>query len=167
MTDKLKQVIEREIVKLPIETQEAINAVDWGNITEQIGKEHLLDEIQLNDFQVQTLLILLGLRDAGFYETYIENEVGTTKAEVEKISEKVFEKIFDPIAKLVEENIRKNMTIKKASWEQNVDFIMSGGSYFAFITPTQNNSYQNTTEERTNTLIGSANMQTIKRKLID
>ena len=28
MTDKLKQVIEREIVKLPIETQEAINAVE-------------------------------------------------------------------------------------------------------------------------------------------
>ena len=59
------------------------------------------------------------------------------------------------------------MATKKSSWQQNLDFIMSGGSYFAFITPVQNTHNENAAEERTNTLIGSANMQTIKRKLIN
>ncbi|MEK7105944.1 MAG: hypothetical protein AAB895_01125, partial [Patescibacteria group bacterium] len=63
MTEKLKQTIKEEVGKLQKEAQNAINAFDWVHVTEEIGKKYSLTESQLNDFQVQTLLILIGVID--------------------------------------------------------------------------------------------------------
>ncbi len=133
MTDKLKQIIKEEVAKLPKENQEVINAFGWENISEEIGKRTLLDESEVNDFQVQTLLVLIGLADPNEYERNIENEVGTSKIEAGKIAEEVFEKIFIPINEALLEKIKNSEKVKNPNFGQTLDFILSGGDYSAFI----------------------------------
>ena len=133
MTEQLKQIAKEEIIKLPKEMQETINAFDWVKITEEIGKKYLLTESEINDLQVETLLVLVGLENADYYAQNVENEIGTSKNEAIKIAEEANQKIFTPIANTIEENIKKNLKNKNPNWSQNVDFVMSGGDYSAFM----------------------------------
>lgn len=135
MTEKLKEVIKREVAKLPKENQTVINAFGWEKISEEIGKKYLLNEIELNNLQVQTLLVLIGLVDPAYYPKNIENEVGTSKKESEKITEEVFQKIFDPINNILIEKIKNSGKSRNANAEQNLNFILSGGNYSAFMAP--------------------------------
>lgn len=133
MTEKLKQIIKEEVMKLPKEAQEAINSLEWGNIAEEIGKKFLLNESEINDFQVETLLVLVGIEDENYYAQNIENEVGTSKNEAEKMAEEVNQKIFTPINNFFIEHIKKSEKIKNPNLEQSLDFILSGGDYSAFL----------------------------------
>ena len=65
MTDKLKKIIQDEVGVLPKETQGAINSLDWVSIAEEIGKKNLLNESEINDLQVETLLTLVGIEEMG------------------------------------------------------------------------------------------------------
>ncbi|MFA6520119.1 MAG: hypothetical protein WCT44_00755 [Candidatus Paceibacterota bacterium] len=133
MTDKLKQIIEREVGKLPKEDREIISTFGWEKISEEIGTRYLINEGEVNDFQVQILLVLVGIEDASLFALHIENEIGTSKKEAEKISDEVFEKIFIPIAEKLEENLKKSDKVKNANWQQNLDFVLSGGDYSSFV----------------------------------
>lgn len=133
MTDKLKQVIKEEIGKLPKENQEVINAFGWEKISEEIGKKNLLTENEINDFQIETLLILTGLEDINDYAKNIENEVGTSKNEAEKIAEEALQQIFSPINEILIGNIKKSDAVKNSTVEQSLNFILSGGDYSAFV----------------------------------
>ncbi len=139
MTEKLKQTIEEEIAQLPKEGQEAIGAVDWIKITEEIGNGHSLSEEEINDFQLETLLVLIGAVDSEFYSVNIENQVGATKEEAKNIADESFQKIFVPIRNILEENIKKNMKNKNSDWKQSLDFILSGGDYLSLLAPTTEN----------------------------
>ena len=133
MTEKLKNIIKEELAKLPKENQEAFNAFDWIKLTEEIGQKFLLNENETNDLVVETLLILIGLEDPDLYANNIEEYVGTGKDEAEKIAEEIMEKIFIPINNILLENIKKSGKIKDAKPEQNLNFILSGGDYSAFV----------------------------------
>jgi len=133
MTGKLKQVIQREVAKLPKENQDVINAFGWEKITEEIGRKYSLNESELNDFQVQTLLILIGLEEPDSYAKNIENNVGTSRNEAGKIADEVLQKIFTPINDLLIKNIKKSWVTMKSNTEQNLNFIVSGGDYSAFL----------------------------------
>ncbi|MFZ1020149.1 MAG: hypothetical protein WAN61_04175 [Minisyncoccia bacterium] len=135
MTEKLKNIIQEEIVKLPKETRIAIEAFDWAGAAETIGKKYLLDEKEINDFQVETMLVLFGIEEPDLYAINIENQVGTTKDDAEKMAAEAYEKIFLPINNVFVENIKKNGKDKNAKPEQNLDFILSGGNYAAFVNP--------------------------------
>lgn len=163
MTEKLKQIIKRETEKLPKETQEAINTVNWVNVTEQIGKKSSLNESEINDFQVQTLLVLIGLRDADSYVSNIENEVGTSKNEAEKMANEAFEEIFEPITDILEENLKENLGIKKPKFEQDLNFILSGGDYSTFM----EQSYDNTEIENEQSDKISGYTQSTPPKMMD
>jgi len=161
MTEKLKQTIQEEIIKLPKEAQEAINSLDWTKIAEEIGKKHLLDESETNNFQVETLLVLVSLTNPEFYATNIENNVGTTKEEAENMANEVFEKIFAPIGDIIEENIKKNFKDKNPNWEQSLNFILSGGDYSAFM---EGRSQSSETAE--STPVNPPTLQDVKDKLL-
>lgn len=135
MTEKLKQTIEEEIAELPKEGREAIGAVPWIKIAEEIGNTHHLTEEEIEDFQLETLLVLIGAVDYQFYAINIENHVGATKEEATNIAKEALEKIFAPISSLLEENIKKNLGTKNPNWQQNLNFTLSGGNYSAFIIP--------------------------------
>ncbi|OGI45827.1 hypothetical protein A2121_00710 [Candidatus Nomurabacteria bacterium GWB1_40_6] len=133
MTEKLQKIIKEEITKLPKENQEVINAFDWVKITEEIGKKYLLDENEINDLQVETLLVLVGLEEPDSFAKNIEDEVGTSKGEADKITEEILQKIFIPINDILIENIKKSEKMKDSKWNQNLDFILSGGNYSSFL----------------------------------
>src|SRR5205823_3633756 len=138
MTEKLKKIIEEEIGKLPKENQEAVNAFDWIKITEEIGRKYLLSDTEINDFWVETLLVLAGLEDPNLFSNNVERYVGTSKDEAEKISKEAFQRIFGPLYDRIVENIKKNQKTKKGGAEQNLNFILSGGDYAAFVEPASN-----------------------------
>ena len=133
MTDKLKQIIKEELSKLPKEAQEAINSLDWSSIIEEIGKKYLLNESEINHLQAETLTVLIGLTSMDLYATHIENEIGTTKDDAEKIAAEATEKIFKPTSDVYIENIKKSGKDKNPNPEQTIDFILSGGDYSAFV----------------------------------
>jgi hypothetical protein len=133
MTEKLKQTIKEEMDKLPKETQNAINSLDWGNIVEEIGKKYLLNESEVNDLQVETMLVLFGIEELDSYTQNIENEVGISKEEAEKIAKEVNQKIFNPIYDILTKNIEDKIKTKNPSWKQTLDFIVSGGDYSVFM----------------------------------
>ena len=161
MTEKLQQIIKEEVGKLPKEAQEAINSFDWATVTEEIGKKYLLNESEVNDFQVETLLVLVGLVNPRFYTTNIENNVGTPKDDAEKMADEAFDKIFTPISDSIEENVKKDLKNKNPSPEQTLNFILSGGDYSAFIAPTVIQSV-----ETPATPIHTPTLQDIKDKLL-
>src|SRR3989338_2449559 len=119
MTEKLKQIIKDEVGKLPKETQEAINSLDWGSIAEEIGKKYLLTESGINDFQVETLLVLVGLESLDLYALHIENNVGTSTEEANKIAAEADQKILTPIYEKIKEGIKNNLPNKNRNLEQS------------------------------------------------
>jgi hypothetical protein len=167
MTEKLKQTIKEEVVKLSKETQEAIGAFGWVKITEEIGKKYLLTDSEINDFQAETLLVLVGIESAESYAQNIESNVGTTENEAKKILNEVFEKIFEPIANILEENIKKNLSTKTTTWQQSIDFILSGGDYSAFMTSAKAGAHPGPGNQDATKLVGGSNMIETKNRLIN
>ena len=138
MTDKLKQIIKEELIKLPRESQEVINTFDWGTISEEIGKKYLLDENEINGLQVEIGLVLLGIVEEDFLSLNIESRVGTSKNESIKMMEEIKQKIFAPMLKKRESLIRNKPRTNKSDWKQTINFIISGGDYSVFIEETDN-----------------------------
>ena len=133
MTEKLKETIQEEIRKLPKDAQEVIGSLDWAKITEEVGRKYLLDEDEINNLQLETLLILIGIEDGNDYAENIEDEVGTSKDEAKKITEEISQKIFTPMGNVMEEKIKENLKTKNPNPEQTINFILSGGDYAAFL----------------------------------
>jgi len=127
MTEKLKQIIKEETTKLSKEAQGVISTFGWEKTSEEIGKKYLLNEGEINDLQVETLLILVGLVSVDEHASNIENNISTSKNEAEKISEEIIQKIFIPISESISKKIGENFKNKKLDWDQTVNFIISGG----------------------------------------
>lgn len=132
MTEKLQQKTKEEIAKLPKLNQEAINSVDWGKITSEIGGKYSLSDSEINDFQIETLFVLVGLASFDLYTSNVEN-IGMTHIEAESIVKEVFEKILTPIANKMETSVKNNLKTHDPKWDQRVNFIISGGDYSNFI----------------------------------
>ncbi len=127
--EKLKNAITEEMIKLPKDSQRAISSFDWLGEAEKIAKaNNLLDE-EINDFQTETALVLIGLVNPDYYAQNIENNVGTSKDEAEKIANEALEKIFMPIAKKREEIIKENIKNSPPTWDKYMQFVLAGGDY--------------------------------------
>jgi len=133
MTEKIKQKIKEELLRMPNEIQEAVNSFDWGKISEEIGNKYLLEESEINDLQVEIMLVMIGMTSVENLKINIESNVGTSKEEAEKIGNELFEKIFGPIGSKITENIKNNLKDKTITWKQNINFILSGGDYTVFL----------------------------------
>ncbi len=133
MTEKLKQKMSSEIAKLSKVKQEAINSLDWGNITEEVGKKYSFSEKEMNALQVETGLVLIGLVNPNIYEENIEENVGVTKNNAEKIAQEIFEKIFSPFSEKIVSLTKSSVRLNSVSWDKTVSFIISGGDYSYFV----------------------------------
>jgi hypothetical protein len=138
MKEKLQQIVKDQVPLLPKEVQEAMNSLDWMSLVEEIGKKHLLSEEEIDNLQTETLLVLIGMEEGEAYVKNIEDEVGTSAEEAEKIADEADEKIFAPIYNSYIENIKKSGKAKNGKPEQNLNFILSGGDYSAFVNPPLN-----------------------------
>lgn len=133
MTEKSKNLIQEEMLNLPKEHQNAIDFSNWEKISGEIGKKYLLDEDETETLQLETASVLFGLVDENDYTQNIENSVGTSKNEAEKIAEEVNQKIFMPIYYSLTEKLKENIKTKNPDWEQNLNFVLSGGDYSVFM----------------------------------
>jgi hypothetical protein len=133
MTEKLQQQMKEEIAKLPEVRQKAINAFDWAKMAEEIGKKNSLIEDEIANFQLETGLVLIGLATSAEYARNIENNVGVGAEEAKKISIEALEKIFIPVINRMEASVKENFGSKSQTWDQTVQFILSGGDYSTFL----------------------------------
>ena len=133
MTEELKQIANEQIALLPREVQDAINSVDWGSIVAEVGKKNMLTEEEINSLQTETLLVLVGIQSWNSFPVNIEDEVGTSRDEADRIATEIDQRIFTPLYDKVVENVKKNNRDKNANWKQSVDFILSGGDYTSLI----------------------------------
>ena len=133
MTEQLKQDIQEQLEFLPKESQEAINSFDWAKISEEIGKKYFLIGNDINVLQAQIGLVLVGLEGQDELAVEIEDEVGTSRENAQKISDEVVQKILKPIFENLSQKIKMSLKDRTVNWQQNLDFIMSGGDYTSFI----------------------------------
>ena len=133
MTEKLKQDLKKQMIFIPKESQEVISAFGWEKISEEIGKKYFLTDDDINMLQADIGCVLVGLEGQNELAFNIEDDVGTSKNSAEKIANEVVEKIFKPIYETLSENIKNNLKNRNIHWQQNLDFILSGGDYTAFI----------------------------------
>jgi hypothetical protein len=133
MTKELQQKMNEEIAKLPRYNQEAINSIDWDNISWKIGKSNLLTESEINDLQIETGLVLIGLSELDLFVINVEKNTGTTKVQSEKIAKEIYEEIFKPIAEKMEVMVKDKIKSQNPKWDQRINFIISGGDYSNFV----------------------------------
>lgn len=101
LKERLEKIKREELIKLSQKSREAINSVDWENLSESIGKKYLIDE-EIESFQIEILLVLLGLEKPESLEKNIMEFIITSEKEAREIADEVFEKIFSPIANKLE-----------------------------------------------------------------
>ena len=132
MSEELKQLIKEELMKLPKEGQEAITSVNWQNIAEEIGSKYLI-EGELESFQKEIAVTLLGIEYPAYLTRNIKDHLGVSQESAEKMTSEVIEKIFTPIADKMESLIKTRIQKVGSTWDQNINFIVSGGDYSAFM----------------------------------
>ena len=133
MTEQLKQKMNEEIAKLAKEKQIAINSIDWGNKTAEIGRRFSLSETEINNLQLETGLVLIGLFDFDLFVSNIENEVGVTAEQAKNMADAILNDIFSPISDKIMLSIKNNVRLSSVSWDKTIDFIISGGDYSVFV----------------------------------
>jgi hypothetical protein len=133
MTEQLQKIVTEELVKLPEEIQGAINSVDWAEISKRVGLMSLLTDVEVNKLQTEVFLILISFEPLNTFKMNLENHVGITESEADKINAELIEKVFNPVKAKLKENIEKSGRVKGATWKQNINFIVSGGNYAAFL----------------------------------
>jgi len=106
--DLSKEKINIQLKKLPKNMQEAISATDWLAALSDIGNRYNLSDEEVFDFQMITLLALMGLIEPDLYALTLEDEIGLGKKEAEKMADEAADKVFAPIT----ETMRKMGIIK-------------------------------------------------------
>lgn len=129
MTEEIKQKIQEQIDLLPKDSQQAIASFDWMKESQNIAKTYNLFDEEVDDLIIEIGLIISGVSSPDEFVTNIEDEVGTTKEDAEKISDEVLEKILKPIAKKREEIIKQNIKNNPQPWDKEMKFVLSGGDY--------------------------------------
>lgn len=129
MTEEIKQKIQEQIAYLPKDSQQAIASFDWMKESENISKKYNLFDEEIDDLIIEVGLLISGVSYPDEFVTNIEDEVGTTKEDAEKISNEVLEKILKPIAKKREEIIKQNIKNNPQPWDKEMKFVLSGGDY--------------------------------------
>lgn len=133
MTEKLKQDLKEQMKFLSKDSQGAINSFDWVKVSEEIAKNHSFTEDDTNMLQANIGLVLVGLEDQDELVVNIEEDINVSKDHAQKISEEIIQQILRPIAENLSENIKRDLKNRNTTWQQDLDFIISGGDYTAFI----------------------------------
>lgn len=113
--DLLQVKIENARNKLPLETRQAIDAVDWRGAILSLREKKGYNFEQLGDLELETELVLCGLLNPANYPKEIESRMGISKMQadvlVEEMNTLVFGKIKEELIKNTERN--KNIGVRK------------------------------------------------------
>lgn len=97
MNEKLRQQFEDQLIYLPAINQEALRSFDWATELIAIGKNYGLHIDELDDLQIETMLVLVGLITAEQYPNELINRLAISPTEADKIISDINERVFIPI----------------------------------------------------------------------
>ena len=133
MTEQLQKIIHDELANLPEKVQKGINSVDWVEICNSIGLKYLLTDDGINKLQTEVLLVLINMEYLDDLKLNIENHLEILKKDAENIAEDLVKQVFNPINNKIKEDVKNNLSYKNLSWNQTINFIVSGGDYTVFL----------------------------------
>lgn len=108
-TDLLKIKIEKTKRELPLETVNAIDAVDWKTTILGLRSKYGYTFEQLGDLELETELLLAGLVSAEEYPKELENRMRISKSAVNDLVKEMNNLVFQKI----QEELIKNIERKK------------------------------------------------------
>lgn len=122
--DELQIKIDEARSKLPEETRQAIDAVDWKLKIIELRESKGYSYTQLDDLEIETELLLCGLLRPEDYPIELEKRMGLPKPEVTQLvnlmNEKIFQKVRQELIKRVaerekneKENTQKDVVAQK------------------------------------------------------
>jgi hypothetical protein len=97
MNDNLRKTFEEQLTYLPAINQQALRSFDWATELIGIGKQYGLHIDQLDDLQIETMLVLVGVTSADDYPNELITRLAISPSEADKIIEQVNDRIFTPI----------------------------------------------------------------------
>ena len=97
MNEKLRQTFEEQLTYLPSINQQALRSFDWATELVGIGKQYGLHVDQLDDLQIETMLVLVGITNPDDYPNELITRLAISPSEADKIIEQVNDRIFTPI----------------------------------------------------------------------
>jgi len=101
-------------------------------MAEEIGSKYLIEE-EIESFQKEIAVTLLGIEYPAYLTRNIKDHLGVSQDSANKMTSEVIEKIYTPIAEKMESLIKINLQKIGSTWDQNVNFIVSGGDYSVFM----------------------------------
>jgi hypothetical protein len=97
MNENFQKTFEEQLAYLPEVNQRALRSFDWATKILDIGKTHGLYIDQLEDLQVETMLVLVGLISPDDYPKEIMNRLAISPTETDKLIADINDTIFTPI----------------------------------------------------------------------
>jgi len=153
MDPETEKIIKEQWENIPSEIKTSIFQPGFEKEITKIGEKNKLDSEQLATFQLETILMMfclitfedysnelknkLNLSEENFknlikdIETLIPNEIKEKLKNVYENTNKIIKN--ENLNKTDVENIKNKIKDKKTSWDQNINFILSGGDYSVFL----------------------------------
>lgn len=97
MNDKLRQQFEEQLTYLPDINQQAMRSFDWATELISIGHGYGLHVDQLEDLQIETMLVMVGLTPPEKYQEELITRLALSPIEADRIIEEVNKRILSPI----------------------------------------------------------------------
>jgi hypothetical protein len=133
MNDSVIKIIKEKFDSLPESIQKIILSSEYEEILTEIGNQSQLSAEQIAVLERETTLVMMGLTPIKDLEIRLVRELNIDKIKGEEITKDINEKIFLKILELLE--IMNTPAEEKPDWQQNLDFVLSGGDYSAFVNP--------------------------------
>lgn len=112
MNENFQKTFEEQLAYLPEVNQRALRSFDWATELIAIGKQHGLHIDELEDLQIETMLVLVGLVHPNDYESELINRLAISPAEAGKIIADINTHVFIPIHDyIINETTPKNVPL--------------------------------------------------------
>lgn len=135
MDQEIEKIIEEQMKKLPIEVRTLFTDPRLNDKIINIGKKNGLNEEQLVIFLTETNLVMLGLVHPDDYSDELKSHLNINDLKADNITNDINTEILGEIREKLKEAYEKTdgSSEIEPDWEQNLDFILSGGNYAAFM----------------------------------
>ena len=92
-----QQHYNEQLELLPAINQEAIRSCDWMNMLVDIGKKNALMLDEVEDLQIETMLVLVGVTSPDNYEAELIEKLALSPAQADKLLSDINQQVFTPI----------------------------------------------------------------------
>lgn len=141
MDPEIEKIIEKQMEKLPGEVKQLFAGEELKNKITNIGTKNRLSIEELGTLQLEIYLVLLGLIHPDNFPITLSENLKIEKTKLDQIINEVNEQVFRDIREKLKEAYEKTNGIlydtgiipENPDWQQNLNFILSGGDYVAFL----------------------------------